>query len=75
MPYTVHRIDLTKGDQKQPEFLRISPKGRIPAIVDRANGDFAVLESGAILLYWRPKRASSCREGRVASHPMEWRQN
>jgi GST-like protein len=51
LPYTVHRIDLGKGDQKTPEFLRINPNGRIPAIVDRANDDFAVFESGAILLY------------------------
>jgi Glutathione S-transferase, N-terminal domain len=51
LPYNVHRIDLTKGDQKKPEFLRICPNGRIPAIVDRANGDFPVFETGAILLY------------------------
>ena len=51
LPYTVHHIDLGKGDQKKPEFLRICPNGRIPAIVDRGNGDFAVFETGAILLY------------------------
>ena len=51
LPYTVHRIDLGKGDQKKPEFLRLNPNGRIPTIVDRGNGDFAVFESGAILLY------------------------
>jgi GSH-dependent disulfide-bond oxidoreductase len=49
LPYTVHRIDLGKGDQKQPDFLRINPNGRIPAIVDRASDDFAVFESGAIV--------------------------
>ena len=51
LPYNVHHIDLGKGDQKNPEFLRICPNGRIPAIVDRGNGDFAVFETGAILLY------------------------
>jgi GST-like protein len=51
LPYTVHRIDLGAGDQKKPEFLRICPNGRIPAIVDRGNGDFGVFETGAILLY------------------------
>ena len=51
MPYTVHALSFDKKEQKTPEFLKINPNGRIPAIVDRANGDFAVFESGAILLY------------------------
>ena len=51
MPYVVHSISLGEGEQKTPEFLRINPNGRIPASVDRANGDFAVFESGAIMLY------------------------
>jgi GST-like protein len=50
-PYRVHAIDLGKNVQKEPWFLEINPNGRIPAIVDRANGDFAVFESGAIMLY------------------------
>ena len=50
-PYTVHAIELSSGAQKQPDFLAINPNGRIPAIVDRANGDFAVFESGAIMIY------------------------
>lgn len=55
LPYTVHAVDIGKGVQKQPEFLRINPNGRIPAIVDRSEGDFAVFESGAILLYLAEK--------------------
>jgi len=55
MPYTVHPISLGQGEQKSPKFLAINPNGRIPAIVDRANGDFAVFESGAILLYLAKK--------------------
>jgi GSH-dependent disulfide-bond oxidoreductase len=51
LPYTVHAIDLSSGAQKEPWFLAINPNGRIPAIVDRGNGDFAVFESGAIMLY------------------------
>lgn len=51
LPYTVHVLDLSRADQKQPWFLAINPNGRIPAIVDRAQDDFAVFESGAILLY------------------------
>jgi glutathione S-transferase/GST-like protein len=51
LPYTVHPIDLSSGAQKEPWFLAINPNGRIPAIVDRGNGDFPVFESGAIMLY------------------------
>ena len=44
-------IDLSTGAQKEPWFTAINPNGRIPAIVDRGNGDFPVFESGAIMLY------------------------
>lgn len=55
LPYSVKRIDLGKLEQKQESFLHINPNGRIPAIVDREAGDFAVFESGAILLYLAEK--------------------
>lgn len=51
LPYEVHAFNLADGTQKEPWFLRINPNGRIPAIVDRGNGDFPVFESGAILIY------------------------
>jgi len=51
LPYTVHAIDLSARDQKQPGFLAMNPNGRIPVLVDRDAGDFAVFESGAILVY------------------------
>lgn len=46
--YTVHPINITKGEQHAPDFLKISPNNRIPGIVD---GDQSVFESGAILIY------------------------
>ncbi|WP_439639140.1 glutathione S-transferase family protein [Nevskia sp.] len=55
VPYTVHPIALMKGEQKQPDFLKINPNGRIPAIVDRDEGDFAVFESGALMIYLAEK--------------------
>ncbi len=51
MPYTVHAVDLQAGEQKTEAFLRLNPNGRIPVIVDRAQDDFTVFESGAILIY------------------------
>ncbi len=55
LPYQVHPIRLEKLEQKEPWFTALNPNGRIPAIVDRSNGDFAVFESGAILIYLADK--------------------
>ena len=55
LPYEVHVIDLRSGAQKEPWFTAINPNGRIPAIVDRDEGDFAVFESGAIMVYLAEK--------------------
>ena len=44
-------VDIRSGDQHKPEFRALNPNGRIPVIVDRANDDFAVFESGAIMIY------------------------
>ncbi|MBV9734530.1 MAG: glutathione S-transferase N-terminal domain-containing protein, partial [Acidisphaera sp.] len=54
LPYTVHVIDITKSQQFAPDFLRISPNNKIPAIVDPEGPDgkpISVFESGAILIY------------------------
>jgi GST-like protein len=54
LPYTVHSVNIGKGDQFKPEFLAISPNNKMPAIVDPAGPDgqpLSVFESGAILQY------------------------
>jgi len=56
LPYSVQRINLGAGEQKQDWFFQINPNGRIPAIIDRGNDDFAVFESGAILVYLAARR-------------------
>ncbi len=55
LPYKVRRIDFDKREQKEPWYLQINPNGRIPAIVDHGNGDFAVFESGALMIYLAEK--------------------
>jgi GST-like protein len=53
LPYQVKYVDITKGDQFEPAFLKISPNNRMPAIVDHGGpgGTVSVFESGAILQY------------------------
>src|SRR5690625_3787926 len=54
LDYEVYPVNIGKGDQFKPEFLRISPNNKMPAIVDRNGpGDepISVFESGAILIY------------------------
>ncbi len=55
IPYEVHPIDITRGEQTAVEFTRVSPNGKIPAIVDRDAGGRTLMESGAILLYLADK--------------------
>ncbi len=51
LPYEVHLVDISSGDQHKPEFRAINPNRRIPAIIDQDNNNFAVFESAAIMIY------------------------
>jgi glutathione S-transferase/GST-like protein len=73
LPYTLKVLDLSKGEQKTPAFLAINPNGRIPAIVDRDEGDFAVFESGACLMYLAEKTGQLLpSEFKARSRVIQW---
>lgn len=59
LPFTIKRVDIGKGEQFHPDFLKIAPNNRMPAIVDHAPADggapLSLFESGAILLYLADK--------------------
>ena len=55
MDYKVHVVNLMENEQKKPDFLKISPNGRIPAIVDRSADNLSIFESGAIMIYLAEK--------------------
>ncbi|HEX7373599.1 MAG TPA: glutathione S-transferase N-terminal domain-containing protein [Steroidobacteraceae bacterium] len=57
LPYRIVEVNILRGEQFKPEFLRISPNNRIPAIVDQdaPGGPLAIFESGAILQYLAEK--------------------
>jgi glutathione S-transferase len=55
LDYSVRKISFDNREQKEPWYLEINPNGRIPTIVDHDNGDFAVFESGAIMIYLAEK--------------------
>lgn len=73
LDYQVHALDLAAKEQKQSAFLKINPNGRIPAIVDHDNDDFAVFESGAILLYLAEKTGKLLPvEAKARSQVLQW---
>jgi len=73
LPYQMRVIDFSRGEQREPWFLQINPNGRIPAIVDRAADDFAVFESGAILIYLAEKTGKLMpTDARGRSLVMQW---
>jgi GST-like protein len=67
--YAAHAIDIGKGDQFAPDFLKISPNNRIPAIVDRATGR-SLFESGAILWHLAETHGRFLGDDRLET--LEW---
>jgi GST-like protein len=76
LPYTVRIVDLRHGEQRNPEFLKLSPNGKIPAIVDPDGPDgtpVSVFESGAILIYLGEKTGKFWPHDLEARIPvLEW---
>jgi GST-like protein len=75
LPYEVHKVDLGKNEQLAPGFLKVSPNGRIPAIVDRDadSGPVSVFESGAILIYLAEKTGKFLApKGEQRAKALEW---
>jgi GST-like protein len=57
LPYTLHKVDLTAGEQRKPAYLAINPAGAIPALVDSdgPGGPITITQSGAMLTYLADK--------------------
>ena len=73
MPYETHFVNIAEGEQKKPEYLALNPNGRIPAIVDRELDNFAVFETGAIMVYLAEKAGRLLpTDVRGRSRVMQW---
>lgn len=77
LPYEVHPINIGQGDQFKPDFLKIAPNNRIPAIVDQQPSDggapISLFESGAILLYLAEKTGQFLpRDLRGRQEALQW---
>jgi glutathione S-transferase len=74
LPYEVRPIRLQLGEQKEDWYQKLNPNARIPTIVDRDEGDFAVFESGAILIYLAEKTQSPLlpADRRRRSEVIQW---
>jgi len=76
LPYDAHKIDITKGEQHTPDYLKINPNGKIPAIVDPNGPDgkpISIMESGAILIYLAEKSGKFLSANpRLRSETLQW---
>ncbi len=76
LAYRARKLDLAKGEQRTPEYLRINPAGLIPALVDPVGPDgqpLTLTQSGAIVLYAAEKSGTLLPKNAVArAHAMQW---
>jgi GST-like protein len=73
LDYELVHIDFSKQQQKEDWYVELNPNGRIPTLVDREAGDFAVFESGAILWYLAEKYGQFLPEGALErSQALQW---
>jgi len=76
LAYTVHPVDISKGEQFRPEFIAINPNSKIPAIIDQDGPDGAampIFESGAILIYLAEKTGRLlATEKHARSEALQW---
>jgi GST-like protein len=76
LPYRVHAVNIGTGDQFQPDFLRISPNNKIPALVDSEGPDgkpISIFESGAMLIYLAAKTGKFMPKGDRAKYEvLQW---
>ncbi len=76
IPYAPHLVDIRRGDQFSPDFNKINPNSKIPAIVDPNGPDgksFSVFESGAILVYLAEKSGRFLpKDLRLRSEVLQW---
>ena len=72
MDYEAILVNLSEGEQFKPDFLKINPNGRIPAIVDTEN-DLSIFESGAIMIYLADKAGKLIPQNTAKRYKvMEW---
>ena len=71
IPYTAHPINISKDEQHAPDFLKIAPNNRIPAIVDRETGT-SLMETGAIMMYLAEKHGRFLPSGADRWPVIEW---
>src|SRR5688572_16867139 len=76
LPYRIHWVDITKGEQTKPEYLAINPNNKIPAIVDQEGPNakpITIFESGAVLVYLAEKTGKLLPASGAARYTvLEW---